>query len=88
MFWITCAPHCGEINDPTTSGLKVLAASSKEHVIIETSCSSEIMPLPILLDSRDGAVTDRAVTSKSPKTSPHGPSPHGLGTSEAPVARD
>ena len=22
------------------------------------------------------------------KTSPHGPSPHGLGTSEAPVARD
>eukprot|EP00959_Pyramimonas_sp_CCMP1952_P105060 2196146-Pyramimonas_sp.AAC.1 len=40
------------------------------------------------LESRDGPVTDRAVTSKSRKTSPYGPSPHGLGTLEVPIARD
>eukprot|EP00959_Pyramimonas_sp_CCMP1952_P002754 56902-Pyramimonas_sp.AAC.1 len=40
------------------------------------------------LESRNVAVTDRAVTSKSPENSPHGPSTHGLGTSDAPVARD
>eukprot|EP00959_Pyramimonas_sp_CCMP1952_P444103 9297876-Pyramimonas_sp.AAC.1 len=40
------------------------------------------------LESQNGAVTDRAVTSESSKTSPHGPSPRGLGTPEAPVARD
>eukprot|EP00959_Pyramimonas_sp_CCMP1952_P145025 3036315-Pyramimonas_sp.AAC.1 len=39
-------------------------------------------------ESRNDAVTDRAVTSKSPKTSAHGPSPHGFGTLEAPIARD
>ena len=38
--------------------------------------------------SQNGVVTDLVVTSKSQETSPHGPSPHGLGTSNAPVARD
>ena len=38
--------------------------------------------------SQNGVVTDPAVTSKSQETSPHGPSPHGFGTSEAPIPRD
>eukprot|EP00959_Pyramimonas_sp_CCMP1952_P399697 8374747-Pyramimonas_sp.AAC.1 len=33
-------------------------------------------PFRLIWESRNGAVTDRTVTSKSPKTSPHGPSTH------------